>query len=192
MGDARLADDIVRAGEEGANALQVAVLRGDAGEDWSQGHALADDPSVRTIQERFLLFAARDLPELRVMLRSSSDAAHRALAALVLGYAADKPAVVEDLVHAMSDPSTEVRNNAMRSLLVFAGMRPAGGASVPQVPAQPFIEFLGSLVHRYRSSMTYTHAAWSSEGVADPGVRAMRRVRSCRVNFHWKGEAICW
>ncbi len=48
------------------------------------------------------------------------------------------------------------------------------------------------LVHRYRSSMTYTHAAWSSEGVADPGVRAMRRVRSCRVNFHWKGEAICW
>ena len=48
------------------------------------------------------------------------------------------------------------------------------------------------LVHRFRSSMTYSHAAWSSEGVADPGVRAMRRARSCRVNFHWKGEAICW
>ena len=48
------------------------------------------------------------------------------------------------------------------------------------------------LVHRFRSSMTYSHAAWSSEGVADPGIRAMRRVRSCRVNFHWKGEAICW
>ena len=48
------------------------------------------------------------------------------------------------------------------------------------------------LVHRFRSSMTYSHAAWSSEGVADPGMRAMRRVRSCRVNFHWKGEAICW
>ena len=31
--------------------------------------------------------------------------------------------------------------------------------------------------------MTYSHAAWSGGGVADPGVRAMKRVRSCWVNF---------
>ena len=67
-----------------------------------------------------------------------------------------------------------------------------------QVPVETgFVDLLGidedgRLVHRFRSSMTYTHAALSSEGVPDPDVRAMRRVRSCRVNFHWKGEAICW
>jgi hypothetical protein len=43
----------------------------------------------------------------------------RALAAQVLGYVSDKQAVVGDLVQAMSDPFDDVRNNAMRALLVF-------------------------------------------------------------------------
>ena len=119
QGGARLATDIVRAGEEGANALRLAVLRGDTGEDLSRGHSLANDPATRAVQERFMLYAARDLPELRWVLRSSSDTAHRALAAQVLGYAADKPAVVDDLVYGMNDPSDEVRNNAMRTLMAF-------------------------------------------------------------------------
>ena len=143
-GDARLAADVVRAGDEVANALRLAILRGDAGEDWSRGHALADDPAVRAIQERFLLYAARDLPALRLVLRNSSDAAHRALAALVLGYVADKPAVVEDLVHAMSDPSAEVRNNAMRALLVFAEMAP-GGQLVRPARARPTVHRVAAL-----------------------------------------------
>ena len=45
------------------------------------------------------------LPQLRLVLRSSSDAAQRALAAQVLGYAADKQAVVNDLVYGMTDAS---------------------------------------------------------------------------------------
>ena len=43
-GDVRLAADIVRAGDEFAEALRRAVLRGDAGEERSLGHSLADDP----------------------------------------------------------------------------------------------------------------------------------------------------
>ena len=66
------------------------------------------------------------------------------------------------------------------------------GEWVRAVEMKPIYGNLSQLVHRFRSSMTYSHAAWSSEGVADSGVRAMRRARSCRVNFHWKGEAICW
>ena len=100
------------------------MQRGDAAEDHSQGHAFAHDPATRAIQERFVVYAKRDLPQLRRVLRSSSDASQRALAAQVLGHAADKKAVVEDLVQGMRDPPDEVRNNAMRALMVFADAVP--------------------------------------------------------------------
>ena len=147
VGAARLAPDIVQSGEEFSKALMLAVQRGDAEEDRSEGHAFNRDPATRAIQERFLVYAKRDLPELRLVLRSSSDAAHRALAAQVLGYATDKQAVVEDLVHGMTDPSEEVRNNAMRTLLVFADTVPgATRRPTPRIPFEPFIEFLHSPV----------------------------------------------
>ena len=46
------------------------------------------------------------------------------------GYATDKKAVVENLVQGMSDPSDKVRNNAMRTLLVFADAAPGVSASI--------------------------------------------------------------
>jgi hypothetical protein len=146
-GDARLAADVVQAGEDYMQALFAAVRRGDAGEGWSQGHALSDDPTLRAVQERLLTYAGRDLPELRLVLRTSSDAEHRALAAHVLGYVDDKQAVVEELVWAMGDPSEDVRNNAMRSLLVFAATAPVQSRSVPRVPYEPFIRLLRSPFH---------------------------------------------
>lgn len=145
QGPARLAGDVVEAGEKFSKALLSAVQAGNAGEDSSQGHALAHDPAMRAIQERFVIYANRDLVQLRTVLQGSSDASQRALAAQVLGYAADKQAVVEDLVPAMSDQSDEVRNNAMRALLVFADAAPSTGRSL-QIPARPFIEFLHSPV----------------------------------------------
>ena len=93
------------------------------------------DPAARAIQERFVTYAKRDLGQLRLVLQSSGDAVHRALAALVLGYAPDKPAVVEDLVHGISDPDEEVRNNAMRALMVFADIEPGVSGSVPRIPS---------------------------------------------------------
>ena len=201
-GDARLAADVVRAGDEAGNAIRLAVLRGDSGEDWSRGHALADDSATRAVQERFVLYATRDLPELRLVLQRSSDAAHRALAALVLGYATDKPAVVEDLVRAMRDPSGAVRNNAMRALHVFANMLPSVSPSVPRVPAQPFVELLDSPVWSDRNKASLTlmalsrgrdlellaklqsqalaplieMARWKSEGHAQPAFFILARI----------------
>lgn len=145
-GKARLADDVVAAADEFSKALGVAVLRGEANEDRSQGHSLSADPATRAIQERFLVYAKRDLPQLRLVLRSSSDAAQRALAAQVLGYASDKQAVVDDLVYAMSDPSENVRNNAMRALLVFSEMVPTAPTPAPRIPHDHFIAFLNSPV----------------------------------------------
>ena len=145
-GTMRLAKDIVQAGEEFTQALISAVQRGTAGEDDSQGHAISDDPAMRVVQERFLAYAARDLSHLRVVLRDSSDERHRALAAQVLGYVADKPAVVDDLLYAMSDPFDEARNNAMRTLLVFAAATPTAAQPAIRIPYDPFIALLASPV----------------------------------------------
>lgn len=188
-GDARLAADIVRAGDEGADALRLAVLSRDAGEDLSSGHSLADHPALRAVQERFVFYAARDFPALRRVLRRSSDADHRALAAQVLGYAADKPAAVEDLVYAMSDPSAAVRNNAMRALMAFVAMQPSAGTAVPRVPAQPFIELLGSPVWSDRNKASLALMALSAR--RDPELLAELRGRAMPPLIEmarWKSE----
>src|SRR4029078_8443788 len=113
--------------------------RGDAVEDRSRGHALNHDPAMRAVQDRFVLYAERDLSKLRQVLRTSSHRDERALAAQVLGYAPDKAAVVDDLAYGLSDPYQLVRNNAMRALLVIAEMAPRPGHEAPSIPAKPFI-----------------------------------------------------
>ena len=153
-GDERLPADVVAAGRRYGRVFSEAVQRGDNGEDLSRGHSLASDPATRAIQEEFVGFAQRDLPLLRKVLRKSADAGQRALAAQVIGYAADKQAVVDDLLRAMHDPEEVARNNAMRALLVFAestrqaraaapGTAAAGAVPV-RVPAGPFVAFLHS------------------------------------------------
>ena len=122
-GTVRLPADVVQAGADFEAALMAAVQAGDADEDDSAGHALMHNPAARAIQERFIGFAARDLAVLRDVLQHGRRADERALAAQVLAYAADKAAVVPDLVRAMRDPDDEVRNNAMRALWVMAEVR---------------------------------------------------------------------
>lgn len=175
-GHARLADDIVQSGKEFFEALMPAIQRGDSGEDHSQGHALNHDPATRAVQERFVTYAKRDLRQLRLVLRTSSDRNQRTLAAQVLGYAADKKAVVDDLVRAMSDPSDEVRNSAMRTLLVFADAQPGGSASIPRVPVEPFIEFLNSPVWSDRNKSSGALLALSAK--RDPRLLAAVRKKA--------------
>lgn len=154
-GDARLPDDVLRAGEDFQRALMRAVQAGSAEEDASQGHALMKDSAARAVQERFVGFAARDLERLRAVLRGSADAAQRALAAQVLGYAPDKRAVVGDLVEAMRDPDESVRNNAMRALALIAALaqrRPERGI---RVPPEPFVALLTSPVWTDRNKASF-------------------------------------
>jgi hypothetical protein len=145
-GSARLPADVVQAGADFLEAMGAAVLRGDVGEDRSQGHALSFDPAVHTIQERFIIYAARHRKLLRAVLRSSAEATHRALAAEVLGYAADKKAIVPDLISAMRDPDESTRNNATRALLVIATLAERAPVRRLRIPPQPFIDLLNSLV----------------------------------------------
>jgi hypothetical protein len=175
-GAARLPADVVEAGDQLSTALMAAVQRGDAGEDDSQGHALAHDPATRRVQERFIGYAARDLPLLREVLRESADAAHRALAAQVLGYAADKQSVVGDLVQAMTDPSEDVRNNAMRALMVFAASSTGEGRPPLRVPHAPFVSLLHSPVWTDRNKASGALLALSAS--RDPDLLAMLRARA--------------
>jgi hypothetical protein len=151
----------------------LAVQSGDAGEHRSLGHSVSADPSMRAIQERFVVYAKRDLAQLRLVLRSSSDAVQRALAAQVLGYVDDKQAVVDDLVYGMTDPSENVRNNAMRALLVFAETVPSADRPAARIPHEPFIAFLHSPVWTDRNKASGALLALSAR--QDPRLLATLR-----------------
>ncbi|HKQ77309.1 MAG TPA: HEAT repeat domain-containing protein [Blastocatellia bacterium] len=144
-GKVRLPQDVMKAGKDVQNASMNAVLNGNSGEDQSSGHALSNDPVTRALQERFITFAARDLKLLRDALRHSADAEHRALAAQVIAYTANKQVVVNDLVEAMRDPADGARNNAMRALMVMAGSARQATKQQLRIPARPFIEMLNSI-----------------------------------------------
>jgi hypothetical protein len=145
QGEVHLPQDVIQAGEEFQKAYGAAVLKGDPGEDHSQGHVLTNDPPTRAIQERFIAFAARDLKLLRNVLRNSADAHHRALAAQIIAYAENKQEIVNDLVEAMRDPADVVRNNAMRALWVMPESTRETTKKPIRIPARPFIEMLNSI-----------------------------------------------
>jgi hypothetical protein len=144
-GASRLTPDVIQAGNAFAEAHMRAVMRGFVKEDVSQGHSLMADSVARTVQMNFIALAAKHLDTLRKVVRTAGDADHRALAAEVLGYAANKQGVVADLVYAMRDPSADVRNNATRALAVIA----LYGQQHPElkitVPYEPFVGLLNSL-----------------------------------------------
>jgi hypothetical protein len=144
-GSVRLPDDIVKAGAAFDEAMEQAVLNGHAEDDWSQGHSLFKEPAVRAIQERFVVFAARDLSRLRAVLRDASNASQRALAAQVIAYSSDKRAVIGDLIQGMQDPSADVRNNAMRALALIALLGQRTPTLGIVVPPTPFVDLLNSI-----------------------------------------------
>jgi hypothetical protein len=201
-GPSRLAADVVQTGEAFAEAHTRAIMRGTVSEDVSQGHSLMSDSLARRIQRRYIELAARDLDSLRNVLRTSGDADHRALAAEILGYAANKQGVVEDLVFAMRDQSADVRNNATRALALIAALgqqRPELGI---RVPYEPFIDLLNSIAwtDRNKASLALMQltesrdaalltalrsrafdaivdiAEWSNPGHAMPGVFMLARI----------------
>jgi hypothetical protein len=145
-GAVRLPEAMVRAGEELEKAIEEAVLKGDAVEDDSQGYALFSYPKAHAIQERFVAFAAQDLPRLRAVLRDASDASQRSLAVEIIAYSARKREIVRDLVYAMDDPDSGVRNDAMRALAVLAvSARNSPGQRI-KIPVRPFVRMLNSIV----------------------------------------------
>ena len=144
-GTQRVPAAVEQAGIAFAQAHYRAVMRGFSREDFSQGHSLMADSTARMAQLRFVDLAAQYGDSLRAVLRNSNDSDHRALAAEVLAYSANKQSVVADLVYAMRDPASDVRNNATRALAVIAGYAQANPALKITVPYEPFVDLLNSL-----------------------------------------------
>lgn len=149
-----LSPDVVKAGKALLDANEQAVLNGKVAEDEDQGHALSHYPPARAIQEQFIKFAARDIKQLRDVLRDSTNAEHRAVAAQVIAYTQNKQGVVNDLVAAVKDPDGDVRNNAMRALGVMANARESGKLKI-KIPWEPFIDLLNSLVWTDRNKSSF-------------------------------------
>ncbi|HEX6189899.1 MAG TPA: hypothetical protein VFZ40_17615 [Pyrinomonadaceae bacterium] len=193
-GAIRLPETIVQAGEALDDAFTEGITKGDAGEDDSQGHALFSYPKARAIQERFITFAARDLKLLRAVLHESGDAQHRALAAEIIAYAANKRDVVADLVYGMRDPESAVRNNSMRALAIIAGFARQLPKQRIEVPAEPFVEMLNSIVWTDRNKGSC--ALYEITESRDPAVLSKLREQalpSLIEMSRWKspGHALC-
>jgi HEAT repeats len=144
-GKSRLPAEVIQAGVAFARAHERAVMRGFVKEDVTQGHSLMADSTARMVQLRFVELAAKHRDSLRAVLRTADDEDHRGLAAEVLAYSANKQDVVADLVYAMRDPSSEVRNNATRALALIAMYGQQHPELKIAVPHEPFVDLLNSV-----------------------------------------------
>ena len=142
-GDTTLPAEIVETQRQIDTALRAAVLSGDAGDDISQGHSLATNAQVRALQEKNVDFAIEYYDILVEVLHES--ALHRELAAIVIGYAPDKKAVVPHLQAAALDPDEEVRNNATRALYAIAAYSSRNPELEIEIDGAIYVDMLNSV-----------------------------------------------
>ncbi len=140
-----LPQDIVEMNDRFDKALVLAVQKGDAADDMSQGHSLMANAACREVQQEFITCAATRLKILRRVARDSRNADHRAIATWILGYAPDKRAVVDDLVYALEDPDSGVRNNATRALAAIGELAQRKPELKIRIPITRFIAMLESI-----------------------------------------------
>lgn len=105
------------------DALMLATKGGSVAEDDSKGYALAADPALRKIQTAMRAYALDRAPEFERVLKNASDTQQRLVSAALLGYSQRSSSQVQGLADAVLDPEPEVRNNAVRSLMVLASVK---------------------------------------------------------------------
>jgi hypothetical protein len=131
-GNDKLPPEIAHLYDQEMDALFAAVAKGGqaATEDTSQGYALSNDPATQALQLQQRAWALEHEPELKAVLRSSSDANQRKAASHILGYAKQSREQLAALVHAARDPDSTVRNNATRALAVLVHANPKLAADI--------------------------------------------------------------
>lgn len=143
--DARLPDEILSTYRRFQETLAAAVRRGSTAEDLTQGQSRMADPSARAVQDMFPALVTDHLAQVRAVLRNSDDDDQRAAAAYVIGYAANKKDIVDDLQYALKDPEPEVRGNAARNLTALAVRARLNPKEGIKIEPTWFIEMLNSL-----------------------------------------------
>jgi len=125
--------------------LMEAIHRGEAGEDRSSGHALTDYLPMRKVQQEFIRYANANLNLLIEVLKTSKYGSQRAVAATVMGYYHNKAAIIKDLLAAVTDFESEVRNNAVRAIGVIADYAQSRPDLKLEIPANLFITMINSI-----------------------------------------------
>jgi hypothetical protein len=125
----------------------LAVLRQRASLSKSEkGESQPRDPALGETEEKFTAFATDHFAELHTALRDDPEDVERAAAAIVIGYAPDKAAVVDDLVYAAHDPDESVRSNALRSLQAVAIVGAADPTQGIHIEPGALVDLLHSIV----------------------------------------------
>src|SRR5579862_5920126 len=140
-GAIRLPADVMQLSHEIDQALMAAILKGASREDDSQGYALSEEATSKAKQLELREYALRNEATILQVLKSSSDAGHRAFAAEALGYGRQSDTQIAALVSASLDPDGNVRDNAVRALGVMARAKPE---IARKISAAPFIQLLAS------------------------------------------------
>jgi hypothetical protein len=133
--------NITKLYDESENANMRAVQKGNASEDDSKGYSLSADSKFRSKQLAMRTYAVGHGELILQVLESSSDRQQRIVASELLGYAEQSERQFVALAHASRDANSEVRNNAVRALVVLARSDPKVAA---QIPAAEFIPMLHS------------------------------------------------
>ncbi len=139
--DVRFPKVAVALSDQMDSAWNNAVMKGHATEDDSEGYTLTKEPKARRAELAIREYALRNEALIFQVLASSSNAQHRAIAALMLGYARQSDEQVDALVRASLDSDAAVRNEAVRALEVLAGAKPD---LAKRIPAEPFVRLLRS------------------------------------------------
>ncbi len=185
----RLPDEVVQTHVAFMEAMMKAVSKGNAEDDLSQGHSMMADPDARRYQERAIVHSRSHRKLLGDVLRNSADPEHRAIAAWVLGYAASKREVVDDLLDATRDADSNVRNNAMRSLgaiAEFGALRPSLGI---RIRPDRFIDMLDSIDWSDRNKATMVVVALSANRDTAVLSRLRRSALPALVEMaRWKSD----
>jgi len=155
-GDIELPDEILQTARDYDEASWVAIRNGDAVEEVSEGHSLAQDPALRALGMEFIRYADTYRETLVDVLHASKRPGHRAVAAQVIAYGADKATVASHLEQAVLDPglraeqrdSGALDNRHVRERTPGAGYRDPSGAC----PNSPHSIPETALSRRHRSS----------------------------------------
>ena len=121
-------------------------------------------PEVAPFIDRFVVQVPGHVAQLATILRDDGDSGYRAAAAMLLAYSGDGQALVGQLVPAVRDPSSHVRNNALRVINDIAWNHPE-----IDVPLDPLLAALD-----YPTTLDRNKAAWALRGLlARPGAERL-------------------
>ena len=149
-GDVKLPADLTDTYAEFLDAVNQSIRLSEQGENLSAGYSMMQNPGARAAQEQFVSLAAKYLPALHEVVRTSGDAEQRAMAAYILQYGPRGPRttkkLVNDVQYALQDVDDIVRANAIRALsAMYVGAKVHPDQNISIQPTW-FVELLNSVV----------------------------------------------